>query len=109
MLQCAICSSNGRETAGVSLQKVLKDHDYLLRKELEEAWVAVTNQKNHKKPFQIKNIKDEKKKTYERRSFKERQAVKSLALEIMQKGSGQQIFNQLQDANQFQVSAFPWY
>ena len=27
MLQCAICSSDGRDTAGVSLSKLLKEHD----------------------------------------------------------------------------------
>ena len=41
------------------------------------------------KPFPIKNRKDGQKKTYERKSFKEKQAVKSMALEFMQKSSGQ--------------------
>ena len=45
MLQCAICSSDGRETAGVSLSKPLKEDDHRLRREWEEAWEAIANQK----------------------------------------------------------------
>ena len=51
------------------------------------------------KPFPIKNKKDGQKKTYERKSFKEKQAIKSLALEFLQNGSGQKIFKQLQNTN----------
>ncbi len=62
----------------------------MFHRELEESWEAVTNQKRTiEKSFPIKNRKDGKKKTYERKSFKERQAIKSLALEFMQKSSSQ--------------------
>ena len=90
MLQCAICSSDGRDTAGVSLSKLLKEHDPRLHQEWEDSWEAIANQKRTiEKPFPIKNRKDGQKKTYERKSFKEKQAIKSLALEFMQKSSGQ--------------------
>ena len=94
MLQCAICSSDGRETAGVSLSKLLKEHDPRLHKEWEESWDAVMNQRATKerpieKPLPIMNRRTDERTEYKKRSFKEKQAVKSMALEFMQKRSGQ--------------------
>ena len=90
MLQCAICSIEGRDTAGVSLSKILKEHDHLLHREWEETWEAIANKKRSiEKPFPINKRKDGQKKIYERKSFKEKQAIKSLALEFMQKNSVQ--------------------
>ena len=103
---CPICQCDGRSTAGVPLSKLMKEHHPRLHKEWEESWDAVMNQRATKerpieKPLPIMNRRTE----YKKRSFKEKQAVKSMALEFMQKRSGQWIFKQLQDTNQFQVSA----
>ena len=73
-------------------------------------WDAVMNQRATKerpieKPLPIMNRRTDERTEYKKRSFKEKQAVKSMALEFMQKRSGQWIFKQLQDTNQFQVSA----
>ena len=66
ILQCAICSSDGRDTAGVSLSKLLKEHDPRLHQEWEDSWEAIANLKRTiEKPFLIKNRKDGQKKTYE--------------------------------------------
>jgi len=94
MLQCAICSSDGRDTAGVSLSKLLKENHPRLHKEWEESWDAVMNQRATKerlieKPLPIMNRRTDERTEYKKRSFKEKQAVKSMALEFMQKRSGQ--------------------
>ena len=94
MLQCAICSSDGRDTAGVSLSKLMKEHHPRLHKEWEESWDAVMNQRATKerpieKPLPIMNRRTDDRTEYKKRSFKEKQAVKSMALEFMQKSSGQ--------------------
>ena len=41
------------------------------------------------KPLPIMNRRTEERTEYKKRSFKEKQAIKSLALEFMQKSSGQ--------------------
>ena len=65
-----------------------------LHKEWEESWDAVMNQRATKerpieKPLPIMNRRTDERTEYKKRSFKEKQAVKSMALEFMQKRSGQ--------------------
>ena len=65
-----------------------------LHKEWEESWDAVMNQRATKerpieKPLPIMNRRTDERTEYKKRSFKEKQAVKSMALEFMQKISGQ--------------------
>ncbi len=56
------------------------------------------------KPLPIMNRRTDERTEYKKRSFKEKQAVKSMALEFMQKSSAQQIFERLQETIPFQVS-----
>ena len=94
MLMCPICQCDGRSTAGVTLSKLMKEQDPRLHKEWEESWDAVMNQRATKerpieKPLPIMNRRTDERTEYKKRSFKEKQAVKSMALEFMQKRSGQ--------------------
>ena len=59
----------------------------------EESWDAVMNQRAKKeilieKTLPIMNTRTDERTEYKKRSFKERQAVKLMALEFMQKSSG---------------------
>ncbi len=70
------------------------EQDPRLPKEWEESWGAVMNQRAKKerpieKPLPIMNRRTEERTEYKKRSFKEKQAVKLLALEFLQNGSGQ--------------------
>ena len=94
MLMYPICHCDGRSTAGVTLRKLMKDHHPVLPGEWEESWDAVMNQRATKerpieKPLPIMNRRTDERTEYKKRSFKEKQAVKSMALEFMQKRSGQ--------------------
>ena len=67
-----------------------------MHKAFEESWYAVMNQRATKerlieKPLPIMNRMTDERTEYKKRSFKEKQAVKSMALELefMQKLSGQ--------------------
>ena len=88
------CQCDGRITPGVPLSKLMKEHDPDLHKEWEGSWDAVINQRAIKerpieKSLQIMNRSTDERTEYKKRSFKEQQAVKSIALEFMQKRSGQ--------------------
>ena len=90
----SICQCDGRSTAGVQLSKLMKEHHPDLHKDCEESWDAVINQIATKerlieKPFPIMNRRTDERTEYKKRSFNEKQAVKSMALEYMQKRSGQ--------------------
>ena len=94
MLMCPICQCYGRSTAGVPLSKLMKEQDPSLHKEWEKSWDAVMNQIATKerlieKPLPIMNRRTDERTEYKKRSFKEKQPVKSMALEFMQKRSGQ--------------------
>ena len=68
----------------------MKEQDPRLHKEWEESWDAVMNQRATKeKPLPIMSRRTEERTEYKKRSFKEKQAFKSLALEFLQKRSGQ--------------------
>jgi len=89
MLMCPICQCDGRSTAGVPLSKLMKEHHPRLHQEWEDSWEAIANQKRTiEKPLPIMNRRTEERTEYKKRSFKEKQAVKSMALEFMQKSSG---------------------
>ncbi len=66
MLQFAICSSDGREIAGVLLSKLVKEHDHVLHREWEESWDAVMNQRVTKERPIEKPLPIMKRRTYER-------------------------------------------
>ena len=91
---CPSCQCDGRCTAGVPLSKLMKEHHPRLHKEWEESWDAVMSQRATKersieKPLPIMNRRTEERTEYKKRSFKEKQVVKSMAFEFMQKRSGQ--------------------
>ena len=106
---CPICQCDSRSTDGVTLGKLLKLHRDL-HKVWEESWEAVMNpsatqERPREKPLPIKNRRTDERTEYKKRSFKEKQAVKSLSLEFLWNGSGQKIFKQLHYTNQFQAHA----
>ena len=88
------CQCDGIITPGVPLSKLMKEHHPRLHKEWEESWDAVMNQRATKerpieKPLPIMNRRTDERTEYKKRSFKENQAVKSLVLEFLRKGSDQ--------------------
>ena len=71
----------------------MKGYHPRLHEEWEESWDAVMNQRAKKeilieKTLPIMNTRTDEMTEYKKRSFKERQAVKLMALEFMQKSSG---------------------
>ena len=94
MLQCPVCSSAGRkETAGISLNRLIETYGFQVKDEWNAAWSEKRSPYDKRvvkgQPLPIKNRRDGEKKTYQKRSFKEKQQVRSLALEFLQNGSGQ--------------------
>jgi len=93
MLQCPVCSSAGRkETAGMSLSRLIENHGGIVKDDWNDAWrrqCQQTTRSTYKLPLTNKNRRTDERTEYKKRSFKEKQAVKSLALEFLQKGSGQ--------------------
>jgi len=94
MLQCPVCSSAGRkETAGMSLNRLIETYGFQVKDEWNTAWSEKRSPCDKRlakgQPLPIKNRRDGEKKTYQKRSFKEKQQVRSLALEFLQNGSSQ--------------------
>ena len=93
MLQCPVCSSAGRkETAGMSLSRLIENHGGIVKDDWNNAWRRQCQSKTkstYQQPLPIKNRRTDERTEYKKRSCKEKQAVKSLALEFMQKSSGQ--------------------
>ena len=93
MLQCPVCSSAGRkETAGMSLSRLIENHGGIVKDDWNAAWRRQCQSKTkstYQQPLPIKNRRTDERTEYKKRSFKEKQAIKSLALEFMQKSSGQ--------------------
>ena len=94
MLQCPVCSSAGRkETVGISLSRLIETSGFQVKDDWNAAWSEKRSPYDKRlakgQPLPIKNRRDGEKKTYQKRSFKEKQQVKSLALEFLQNGSGQ--------------------
>ena len=72
----------------------MKEKDPRLPKQWEESWESVMNQRATKerpieKPLPIKNRRTDERTEYKKRSWKEKQQVRSLALEFLQNGSSQ--------------------
>ena len=93
MLQCPVCSSAGRkETAGMSLSRLIENHGGIVKDDWNDAWRRQCQSKTkstYQQPLPIKNRRTDERTEYKKRSWKEKQAVKSLALEFLQNGSGQ--------------------
>ena len=93
MLQCPVCSSAGRkETAGMSFSRLIENHGDIVKDDCNDAWRRQCRSKTkstYQQPLPIKNRGTDEINEYQKRLFKEKQAVKSFVLEFFQKGSGQ--------------------
>ena len=93
MLQCPVCSSTGRkETAGMSLSRLIENHGGIVKDDWNDAWRRQCQSKTkstYQQPLPIKNRRTDERTEYKKRSWKEKQQVRSLALEFLQNGSSQ--------------------
>ena len=63
-----------------------------MQNEWNAAWISASRLKTksrYQKPLPLENRRDSEDKTYQMKSFKEKQAVKSLALQFLPNGSDQ--------------------
>ena len=93
MLQCPVCSSAGRkETAGMSLSRLIENHGGIVKDDWNNPWRRQCQSKTkstYQQPLPIKNRRTDERTEYKKRSWKEKQQVRSLALEFLQNGSSQ--------------------
>ena len=76
----------------MSLSRLMENHGGIVQDDLNDAWRRQCQSKTkstYQQPLPIKNRRTDERTEYKKRSFKEKQAVKSLALEFIQKSSGQ--------------------
>ena len=93
MLQCPVCSSAGRKgTAGISLNRLIGNYGGIVKDDWNHAWRRQCQSKTkstYQQPLPIKNRRTDERTEYKKRSWKEKQQVRSLAFEFLQNGSGQ--------------------
>ena len=92
MYQCPVCFSAGRERTGyISLSTAIEKFGCSVKDDWNATWISASRSKTkstYQQPLPIKNRRTDERTEYKKRSFKEKQAVKSLALEFLQNGSG---------------------
>ena len=76
----------------MSLSRLIENHEGIVKDDWNDAWRRQCQSKTkstYQQPQPIKNRRTDERTEYKKRSWKEKQQVRSLALEFLQKDSGQ--------------------